>query len=77
MRRTEQADPRVRDIPAGELWVGTLADPHPHVVLAWRPNPGEDESDDLAVIVRLEAGEAIQMGDELQRLAFTIGAPNN
>ncbi len=51
MRYTEQADPRVRDIPGGELWLGTVADPHPHVVLATRAQAMAHELKRLALTI--------------------------
>ena len=76
MRYTE-ADLRVRDIPGGELWLGTVADPHPHVVFATRAQEDQNDEDDLVVVWHLEAGEAMTMAHELKRLALTIAAPNN
>ena len=70
--RNTVVDADVREVPAGEVWVGALAKPRPHVAIATR-----DKGDDLVVVCRFTAEEAQRLGGELIRLALSISAPQN
>lgn len=63
----------VREVPAGEVWVGTVPDPAPHVVIATR----SDDEDDLILVCRFKPYEAFRFGEELMRLALAVEASNN
>lgn len=73
MRYTEEKHPDVREVPAGEVWVGMIPEPKPHVALATR---SQDE-DDLILVCRFRPDEARRMGEMLIRLAMTATAPEN
>ena len=73
MRYTEEANPDVREVPAGQVWVGVIDKPVPHVALA----TASKEEDDLTVVCRLKPEEARQMGEELIRVALTVIAADN
>lgn len=62
----------VREVAAGELWIGVIPQPVPHVVICTR-----DSHDDAVNVSRFRPHEARQMGEELIRLALTVDAPNN
>jgi hypothetical protein len=73
VRYTAEPNPDIREVPAGQLWVGTVLEPSPHVVLATR----QEDEEPLALVFRFEAAEAILLAQELISLANTISAPNN
>ena len=75
MRYTEEPNQDVRNIPAGETWVGVISEPRPHVAVATQLE--EDDEGTLTLIARLSAGEAHQMGTELIRLARSLEAHHN
>lgn len=70
MRWTEK-NPDIHDINPGELWVGVMENPRPHVVIAAR----SDEEN--IVLSRFDPAEARQIGEQLIRFAHTISAPDN
>ena len=73
MRYTdENAD--VREVPAGEMWVGMIPNPRPHIAFATKLDDNEGE---LVVLSRFKPSQAFEMGCELIRLAAAIEAPNN
>jgi hypothetical protein len=63
----------VREVPAGEVWVGIIDDPKPHVAIATR----RADDDELILVCRFKPNEARLMAQELGRLANTFNAPNN
>jgi hypothetical protein len=71
MRYTAK-DPDIRDVAPGELWVGVMDKPVPHIAIAI----GTDD-DDVVIVSRFKADEALLMGQELIRCANVISAPNN
>ncbi len=71
MRYTEP-NTDIQTVPAGELWVGIIDAPRPYVAIASRPENGEP-----AIISRLSARGALEVAEELARLAHTLQARNN
>ncbi len=71
MRYTEE-NTDIQTVPAGELWVGIINAPRPYVAIASRPENGEP-----AIISRLDARGALEVAEELARLAHTLNAQNN
>ena len=69
MRYTEQPDQDVRAVPAGEVWVGIIHSPRPHVAIATR------RDGDPVVVARLNARDALDMAFELARFAHTLDPP--
>jgi hypothetical protein len=72
MRRTG-LNSDVREVPAGEVWVGMIDDPAPHVAIATR----SEDDDDLVLVCRFKPDEARHVGKEILRLAMTVSAPDN
>ncbi len=72
MRYTEQTDPNVLEIPAGQVWVGIIAAPTPHVVIANRLDDGSS-----VAVARFNASDAMGMAAELARLANELEARSN
>lgn len=70
MHSTEE-DAYVREIPAGELWVGIIDAPQPYIAIATRLD------DEVIIVSRLSACEALEMAGELCRLELALTAPNN
>ena len=70
MHYTEK-DVGVREIPAGELWVGIIAAPQPHIAIATRLD------DEVIIVSRLSARDALEMAEELVQLARALDARNN
>ncbi len=71
MRYTDE-NTDIQTVPAGELWVGIIDAPRPYVAIASRPENGEP-----AIISRLGARGALEVAEELARLAHTLNARNN
>jgi hypothetical protein len=63
--RWTEKDPDVRDVAEGELWVGAMGYPLPHVVLATRK--GEDVH-----VQRFRPADARDMGEQLIAFAEKI-----
>ena len=74
MRYTEKPNQDVREVPAGETWVGIIPNPRPHVAFATKLDDNEGE---LVVLSRFKPQDAYAMGCELIRLAASIQAPCN
>jgi nicotinamide mononucleotide (NMN) deamidase PncC len=72
MRYTEETDPSVLEIPAGQVWVGIIAAPTPHIVITTRL---EDDTD--VIVARFNASDAMDMAAELARLANALEAQKN
>ncbi len=72
MRYTEEADASVLEVPAGQVWVGIIAAPTPHVVIANRLDDGSS-----VAVARFNASDAMGMAAELARLANELDAQNN
>lgn len=72
MRYTEEPDQLVLEVPAGETWVGIVDAPKPYVGIAARLDDGE-----RVIVTRLSAREAIDLANELARLAHDLHAKNN
>ena len=70
MHYTEK-DVGVREIPAGELWVGIIAAPQPYIAIATRLD------DEVIIVSRLSGRDALEMAGELCRLELALAAPNN
>jgi len=62
----------VREVPVGEVWVGVISIPRPHVVIATR-----SKTDGDTIVARFKPFEARRMGEELIRVALAVDAPNN
>lgn len=73
MRYTEERNPDVRTIPAGEIWVGVIPAKRPYVAIIARLDGDESP----VVVTRFGAVEARGMASELIRFAAEIEAPNN
>lgn len=72
-RYTEERNPDVRTVPAGEIWVGIIPADRPYIAIASRLD-GEDSP---VVCHRFGSVEARGMAAELRRLAAELEAPNN
>ena len=73
MRYTEEENPDVRTIPAGEIWVGIIPADRPYIAIASRLD-GETTP---VVCHRFGSVEARGMAAELIRLAAELEAPRN
>jgi hypothetical protein len=71
MRYTEEKNPDLRTVPAGEIWVGVIPADKPYIAIAFWLD------DDLVIACRFGASEAMGMAQELVRLAASIEAPKN
>jgi len=72
MRYTEEPDQHVLEVSAGQVWVGIIAAPTPHIGIATRL---EDDTD--VIVARFNAGDAMDIAGELARLARELEAQNN
>ncbi|MEJ7567428.1 MAG: hypothetical protein WKF41_04100 [Gaiellaceae bacterium] len=70
MRYTEE-NTDIRTVPAGELWVGIINAPQPYIAIATRLD------DEVIIVSRLSARDALEMAGELVRLSDTLNARNN
>jgi hypothetical protein len=73
MRYTEERNPDVRTVPAGEIWVGIIPAARPYIAIASRLNGDESP----VVCHRFGSVEAQGMAAELVRPAAELEAPNN
>ncbi len=72
MRYVDQPGLDLRAVPLGEVWVGLIDDPHPHVGIAIRLGEG-----DRIMLSRLSGLDALDLAGQLTRLSHVIAAPNN
>ncbi len=72
MRYVDQPGLDLRAVPPGQVWVGLIDDPYPHVGIAIRL--GEE---DRIMLSRLSGPDALDMAGQLARLSYVIAAPNN
>ncbi len=72
MRYTEEKNPDLRTVPAGQLWVGIIAAPEPHIGIATQLDDGG-----RIMVSRLNSRDALEIADELVRLARKLAAQNN
>jgi hypothetical protein len=63
-------DPDVREVEEGQLWIGVMSLPRPHVALVTRR--GEDVR-----IQRFKPEDAREMGEQLIAFADQLNADNN
>jgi septum formation inhibitor-activating ATPase MinD len=67
MRWTKQRNPDIRDVRDGELWVGIMDDPRPHIALATK-------NDGKLFVSRFSAKDARDMGLQLIDFADVLDA---
>jgi hypothetical protein len=72
MRYTEEKNPDLRTVPAGEIWVGVIPADRPYIAIASRL-----DDDEAVIVCRFSSSEAMGMAQELIRLAASIEAPEN
>ncbi len=72
MRYVDHPDLDLRAVPRGEVWVGLVDDPFPHVAIAIRLAEG-----DRVMLSRLSGPDALDLAGQLARLSYVIAAPNN
>lgn len=71
MRYTEERNPDLRTVPAGEIWMGVVPADKPYIAIATQLDA------DVVIACRFSASEACEMAAEMVRLAASIEAPRN